>query len=174
MLYGLDWDACCSKPIFVCGIYVRLSTCISATSSQMKDAGWQAGYIRLTCRHEIKINMLWGSHDMVHHGAYITSEVKYSLLMHRIKIKSPANFFYGMNKTFFVGGFIIVLSVLLWWYYNDKKAYRILALLPFKMSATSLSCGLPWSLAGTWASTPWAMSLYLLVKYNAWLILCRP
>ena len=25
---------------------------------------------------------------------------KYSWLMHRIKIKSPANFFYGMNKTF--------------------------------------------------------------------------
>ena len=34
-------------------------------------------------------------------------------------------------------------SVLLWWYYNDEKAYRIVAVLPFKMSATSLSCGLP-------------------------------
>ena len=61
--------------------------------------------------------------------------------MHRIKIKSPANFFYGTNKTFFVGGFIIFQSVLLWRYYKDKKAYQILAVLPFKMSATSLSCG---------------------------------
>ena len=29
-----------------------------------------------------------------------------------------------------MGGFIIFQSVLLWWYYNDKKAYRILAVLP--------------------------------------------
>ena len=73
-----------------------------------------------------------------------------------------------MNQTFFfVGEFIICQSVLLWWHYNDKKAYRILAVLPFKMSATSLSCLLPWSLA----STPWAMSLY--IKFRAihfWLL----
>ena len=30
-----------------------------------------------------------------------------------------------------MGVFIIFQSVLLWWYYNDKKAYRILAILPF-------------------------------------------
>ena len=32
--------------------------------------------------------------------------------MRRIKIKSPANFFYEMNKTFFVGGFIYFQSAL--------------------------------------------------------------
>ena len=31
-----------------------------------------------------------------------TPQDKYSLLMHRIKIKSPAIFFYGINKTFCV------------------------------------------------------------------------
>ena len=92
---------------------------------------------------------------------------KYSLLMHRIKIKSPANFFLWNEWKRFCGCIFIFQSVLLWWYYNDKKVYRILAVLPFKMSATSLSCGLPWSLA----STPWAMSLYF--KFRAiyfWLL----
>ena len=57
---------------------------------------------------------------------------KYSLLVHRIKNKSPA-IFHGMNKTFFcvdLNHFLISLTQ----YYNDKKAYRILAV-PFKMSA---------------------------------------
>ena len=58
---------------------------------------------------------------------------KYSLLMHHIKIKSPANFLWN-EQNVFVGGFITFQSVLLWRYY-DKKAYRILAVLPFKMSA---------------------------------------
>ena len=48
--------------------------------------------------------------------------------MHRIKIKGPANFFMEWIKRF-VCWFINVQSVLLWWYYNDKKAYRILAVL---------------------------------------------
>ena len=97
--------------------------------------------------------------------SYINSD-KYSLLMHRIKIKSPANFLWN-EQNVFVGGFITFQSVLLWRYYNDKKAYRILAVLPFKMSDTSLSRGLPWSLV----STPWAMSLYF--KFRAiyfWLL----
>ena len=53
---------------------------------------------------------------------------KYSLLMHRIKIKSPAIFFMESTKRF-VCWFTNVQSVLLWWYYNDTKAYRILAVL---------------------------------------------
>ena len=48
-----------------------------------------------------------------------------------------------------------------------QKAYRILAALPFKMSAPWLPWDSPWSLA----STPWAMSLYF--KFRAiylWLL----
>ena len=45
---------------------------------------------------------------------------KYSLLMHRIKIKSPANFLWN-EKHVFVSWFITFQSVLLWWYYNDKN-----------------------------------------------------
>ena len=60
---------------------------------------------------------------------------KYSLLMHRIKIKSHANFLWN-EQNVFVGGFIsfqsaVTLVVLQW-----QKAYRILAALPFKMSAS--------------------------------------
>ena len=73
---------------------------------------------------------------------------KYSLLIHRIKIKSPAKF-YGMNKTCFWEDFFLFTQLLFWWYYTDEKAYRILAILPIKMSALP---SLPWSLA----STPWA------------------
>ena len=71
-----------------------------------------------------------------------------------------------------------------WWIYHfsvsltlavlqRQKSYRILAVLPFKMSAPSLSCEAPWSLA----STPWTMSLYfkfraiyfwLLNEYQRW------
>ena len=57
--------------------------------------------------------------------------------MHRIKIESPANVFMEWIKVF-VGGFIIFQSVLLWWYYSDRKAYRILAVLPFKMLSATL------------------------------------
>ena len=45
---------------------------------------------------------------------------KCSSLMHRIKIKSPANFLWN-EQNFFVGGSITFQSVLLWRYYNDKK-----------------------------------------------------
>ena len=34
----------------------------------------------------------------------------------------------------FCGWISLFNQLLLWWYYNDKKAYRILAALPFKMS----------------------------------------
>ena len=53
----------------------------------------------------------------------ITSLYKYSLLMHRIKIKSPANFLWN-EQNVFVGGFITFQSVLFWRYYNDKKPTR--------------------------------------------------
>ena len=82
--------------------------------------------------------------------------------MYRVKIKSPVISLQN-EQNVFVGGFITFQSVLLWRYSNDKKAYRILVVLQFKMSAPSL----PWSLA----STPWAMSLYL--KFRAiyfWLL----
>ena len=91
---------------------------------------------------------------------------KYSLLMHRIKIKIPAIFFMEWI-TGFCGWIYRFIISHIWRYYNDKKAYRILAVRPFKMSANSLSCGLPCSLA----STPWAMSLYF--KFHAiffWLL----
>ena len=45
---------------------------------------------------------------------------KYSLLMHRIKIKSPANFLWNEQHVF-VCWFITFQSVLLWWYFNDRK-----------------------------------------------------
>ena len=84
---------------------------------------------------------------------------KYSLLMHRIKIKIPAIFFMEWITRFC--GWIYHFSIShIWRYYNDKKAYRIFAVHPFKMSANSLSCGLPCSLA----STPWAMSLYFKLR----------
>ena len=88
--------------------------------------------------------------------------------MHRIKIKSPANF-YGMNKTFLWVDLSLFNQLLLWRYYNDKKVYRVLAALPFKMSPPSLPLSL--------ASTPWAMSVYfklrtiyfwLLNEYHWW------
>ena len=44
----------------------------------------------------------------------------YSLLMHHIKIKSPANFMQWTKR--FVVWFISFQSVLFWWYYNDKKS----------------------------------------------------
>ena len=59
---------------------------------------------------------------------------KYSLFMYRIKIKSPAIFLWNEQHVF-VCWFITFQSVILWRYYNDKKAYRILAVLAFKMSA---------------------------------------
>ena len=40
--------------------------------------------------------------------------------MHRIKIKSPANFFYGLNKTFLWVDLSFFNSSY-WWYYNDKE-----------------------------------------------------
>ena len=89
---------------------------------------------------------------------------KYSLFMHRIKIKGPA-IFYGRNKTFVW----VDLS-----FFNQSYSRVITTTKSLqdiggttKMSATSLSCGLPWSLA----STPWAMSLY--IKFRAihfWLL----
>ena len=45
---------------------------------------------------------------------------KYSLLIHRIKVKSPANFS-GNEQHVFVCWFITFQSVLLCRYYNDKK-----------------------------------------------------
>ena len=39
-------------------------------------------------------------------------------------------FFYGMNKTFLWVDLSLFNQILLWWYYNDRKAYRILAVLP--------------------------------------------
>ena len=44
---------------------------------------------------------------------------KYSLLMHRIKIKIPANFLWNEQHVF-VCWFITFQSVLLWWFYSDK------------------------------------------------------
>ena len=87
-------------------------------------------------------------------GFPLTKIHKYSLLMQRIKIKSPTNFLWNEQHVF-VCWFITFQSVLLWRYY-DKKAYRILAVLPFKMSAAWLPWDSPWSLV----STPWAMSFY--------------
>ena len=77
-------------------------------------------------------------------------------------IKSPARF-YGMNKTFLLADLSLFNELLLWWYYNDKRAYQILAVLPFKMSAPSL----PWSLA----SKPWATSFVILqISCNIFLV----
>ena len=39
----------------------------------------------------------------------------------------------------FCGWIFYFQPVLLWWYYNDKKAYRILAVLPFQMLAKHLA-----------------------------------
>ena len=77
---------------------------------------------------------------------------KYSLLMHRIKIKSPAIFFMEWIKR--VCGWIYHFSISLTLVVLQRQKS-----LPdndgtTKMSATSLPCGLPWSLA----STPWATS----------------
>ena len=88
-----------------------------------------------------------------------TYEYKYSLL---IKIKFPLTF-YGMNKTFLWVDLSDFNQLLLWRYCNDKKAYRILVALPFKMSAPSL----PWSLA----PTPWAMGFYFKFCAIYWKIL---
>ena len=84
-------------------------------------------------------------------NTYLTSTVYWCIAS---KLKVPLFFFFMEWIKRFVGGFVIFQSVLLWRYCNDKKAYRILAVLPFKMSATSLSCGQPWGLA----SIPWATS----------------
>ena len=72
------------------------------------------------------------------------------------KLKVPLNL-YGMNKTFLWVDLPLFNQLLLWRYYNDQKAYRILAALPFKISAPSLPCSL--------VPTPWAMSLYF--KFRA-------
>ena len=114
---------------------------------------------------------------------------KYSLLMHRIKIKSPANFFYGMNKTFwgvdlsffnqsYSGGITMTKKPTWYWQYYHSRCWTG----THKNSARSKqsgrerepvnptaleSCGPSWSLA----STPWAMSLYF--KFRAiyfWLL----
>ena len=53
-------------------------------------------------------------------GDELMENHKYSLLMHRIKIKSPANSLWNEQHVF-VCWFITFQSVLLWWYYNDKK-----------------------------------------------------
>ena len=76
----------------------------------------------------------------------ITVDNKNSLLMLRIKIKSPANSLYS-EQNVSVGGIISFQSVLTVAVLQWQKAYRILVALPFKMSASSL----PWSLE----STPW-------------------
>ena len=76
--------------------------------------------------------------------------------MHRIKIKSPANFLWN-EQNVFVSGFIYFQSVLTLVVLQWQKAYRILAALQLKMLAPSL----PWSLV----STPWAMGLYF--KFRA-------
>ena len=87
----------------------------------------------------------------------------YSLLMHRIKIKSPSDFFMEWTKRF-VCWFINVQSVLLWRYYNNKKS------LPDISGTTYHSrCRLPSSHGTRKASTPWAMSLYF--KFRAILYL---
>ena len=91
-------------------------------------------------------------------GDELMENHKYSLLMHRIKIKSPANSLWNEQHVF-VCWFITFQSVLLWWYYNDKKTYRILAVLPFKMSAAWLPWDSPWSLA----STSWATRYFSIV-----------
>ena len=86
------------------------------------------------------------------------------------KLKVPLIFFMEWIKRFcgWIYHFSISLTLVV---LQRQKAYRILAVLPFKMSATSLSCGLPWSLA----STPWVMSLkfraiyfWLLNEYQWW------
>ena len=76
------------------------------------------------------------------------------------KLKVPL-IFYGMHNTFLS----VDLSLFNQYYsgdiYNDKKTYRILAVLPYKMSAAWLLWDSQWSLA----STQWAMSLYF--KFRA-------
>ena len=60
--------------------------------------------------------MWWGVCVLALPSYYID---KYSLLMHRIEIKSSANFLWN-EQNVFAGGSITFQSVLLWRYYNDK------------------------------------------------------
>ena len=75
------------------------------------------------------------------------------------KFKVPL-FFLWNEQHVFVCWFITFQSVSLWWYYNDKKAYRILAVLLFKMSTAWLPWDSPWSLA----STSWATKYFSIVR----------
>ena len=70
--------------------------------------------------HTLKIMLSWWKFAIT---GGITGYHKYSLLMHRIKIKSPAIFLWS-ERNVFVGGFITFQSVLIWRYYNDKKPTR--------------------------------------------------
>ena len=90
---------------------------------------------------------------------------KYSLLMNRIKIISPAIFLYGMNNTFLC----VDVSVFDQSYSGGITATKSLPDIDgtTKMSAAWLPWDSPWSLA----STPWAMSLHF--KFRAiyfWLL----
>ena len=73
---------------------------------------------------------------------------KYSLLMHRIKIKSPANLFYGMNKTFlwvdlsffnqsYSGGITTTKKPTGYWRYYHSRCH--LAVMPWKLASTIMS-----------------------------------
>ena len=46
-----------------------------------------------------------------HYNSMRFKRHKYSLLMHRMKIKSPVIFFYGMNEKFFLSGWIYLFSI---------------------------------------------------------------
>ena len=127
----------------------------------------QRSPLRVFCEDNQAVKSVFLSQNASNMGSVSMSWChKYSLLIHHIKIKSPASFLWNEQHVF-VCWFITFQSVLLWRYYNDKKAYRILAVLLFKMSAAWLPWDSPWSLA----STPWVMSLYF--KFRAiyfWLL----
>ena len=96
-------------------------------------------------------------------GITILNGNKYSLLMHRIKIKSPAKSLWNEQNVFWGVDLSLFNQLLLWRYYNDKKAYRLFAALPFKMSPPSLPLSL--------TSTPWAMSInFKFCSMHFWLL----
>ena len=64
-------------------------------------------------RTELEKKTVWL--QILHNGILQMNYNKHSLLMHRVKIKSPANFLWN-EQNVFVGGFSTFQSVLLWRY----------------------------------------------------------
>ena len=109
-----------------------MAWCQQATSHYLSQCWpiFMSPYGITTKSHSVKKVISWNCFILFHHTivTHIINHThkahKYSLLMHHIKIKSPANFLWNEQHVFLCW-FITFQSVLLWRYYNDKKALDI-------------------------------------------------